>query len=243
MLVTMSTAIDHLTEDPLSRRPLRRDAERNRRRIIAAAREVFASRGLSAGLNDVAHHAGVGVGTVYRHFPNKDALIAAALQDRVEVMLAIAEEGLAAPIAWEGLTRVLRQFAAMHVADRGLRDVALGAGHGQQDMDALRSRIAPVVAQLLARAQEEGAVRPGISVADLLMILFMVTELARHSADVRPRAYHRYLDLFLDALRPGPGSTDLGTPLSDAEVEAIAQHWVIGGGRSNDPGARRHADP
>jgi AcrR family transcriptional regulator len=240
----MTTTIDHPTENLVSQRPLRRDAERNRRRIIEAAWEVFASRGLSAGLNDVAHHAGLGVGTVYRHFPNKDTLIEAALQDRVEAMLDIALEGLAAPTAWEGLTRVLREFAAMQVADRGLRDVALGAGYGQRGMEAMRSRIVPVVAQLLERAQAEGTVRPGVTVADLVIILFMVTEFARHSADVRPEAYHRYLDLFLDALRPGPSSTELGAPLSDAEVEAIAQHWVISSGRGlTVQGGRRQAGP
>lgn len=84
-------------------RPLRRDAERNRRRILDAARELFASEGLHVSLDDIAHHAEVGVGTVYRRFPDKDALIDALFDEEIEAIVALAERGLAENDPWTGL--------------------------------------------------------------------------------------------------------------------------------------------
>ena len=112
-----------------AQRPLRCDAERNRQRIVEAAREVFAARGLAATLDDVAHHAGVGVGTVYRRFPTKEALVEVAFESRVEEVAELAETAQSAASAWEGLTLFLRRCADMQAEDRGLRDIALSAGY------------------------------------------------------------------------------------------------------------------
>src|SRR3954454_15016045 len=100
-------------------RPLRRDAELNRQRVIEAAREVYAERGLAATLDDVAHRAGVGIGTVYRRFPTKEALVEVALEDRLEELGGLAETALLAPTAWEGLITFLCRITDMHAADRG----------------------------------------------------------------------------------------------------------------------------
>src|SRR5437763_16612288 len=89
----MSTAVE---------RPLRKDAERNRQRILDAAAELFTQRGLGVTLNDIAHHADVGVGTVYRRFPDKELLIDALFEDRVEEFVVLAEESLADPDPWHG---------------------------------------------------------------------------------------------------------------------------------------------
>src|SRR3954449_11052411 len=86
---------------------LRKDAERNRQRIVDAATELFAERGLAVTLNDIAHHADVGVGTVYRRFPDKDLLIDALFEERVQEMLDLAEESLACEDAWQGLVSFL----------------------------------------------------------------------------------------------------------------------------------------
>lgn len=202
-------------------RPLRSDAARSRQRLIVAAREVFASRGLGAGLNEIAHHAGVGVGTAYRHFPDKAALIDAALRDRLEELVAMAEAGLAAPVAWDGLTDVLRQMAAAMVSDIGLRDAALSAGRGPEALQEIDGRMAPLLTQLLARAQAAGAARPDITVADLLVTLLLVTEFAQRSAPVAPQSHLRYLELFVNALRPPPDGATLGEPLSHPDLLRI----------------------
>jgi AcrR family transcriptional regulator len=87
-----ATAQPAVSDQP---RPLRRDAEQNRQRILAAAREVYSERGLDVTLDDIARHAGVGVGTVYRRFPGKEALIDALFEDKVNSLLSLAEEALA----------------------------------------------------------------------------------------------------------------------------------------------------
>ncbi|WP_285566518.1 TetR/AcrR family transcriptional regulator [Streptomyces sp. RTGN2] len=204
----------------------RRDPARNRGRTIDAAREVFAAQGVGAGLNEIAHHAGVGIGTICRHFPDKQVLVDAALGDRFTELTALVDHGLAAATAWEGLTHVMRQAVAMNVADRGLRDIVFSSRHGRRRADALRDGLAPRLEQLLQRAQREGAVRPDLTVADLVMIMLMLTEFAHRSSPVRPDAYSRYLELIISSLRPQSAADDLGVVLSEAEVQQIARQWA-----------------
>ena len=92
---------------PAANRPLRRDAERNRQLILDTAKMVFAQRGLDASLDEVAHAAGLGVGTVYRRFPNRDALIDALFDDMLASIVRIVEESLALPRAWDGLVHFM----------------------------------------------------------------------------------------------------------------------------------------
>jgi len=207
-------------------RPLRRDAQLNRERIIAAAREVFAARGLSASLDDVAQHAGVGVGTVYRRFPTKEALLEIALDERLEEHVRAAEAALAAPTGWDGLVEFLRRAAEMQAADRGLRDLVLGADFHARHQARARDRIEPPIRQLVDRAHREGSLRPDVTVEDLGPLLMMVSEVAHHGHAVRPDAYARYLQLLIDGLRRSPGTGDLGQPLTHDEVEALARHWM-----------------
>jgi AcrR family transcriptional regulator len=90
-------------------RPLRRDAERNRLRILEAAREAFAQDGLSVTLDEIAHRAGVGVGTVYRRFPDKELLIEALFEDEMNAFVAMGEECLRAGDSWDGLLAFLER--------------------------------------------------------------------------------------------------------------------------------------
>lgn len=207
-------------------RPLRRDAELNRQRIIEAAREVYAERGLTATLDDVAHRAGVGIGTVYRRFPTKEALLEVALEERLEQHARAAEAALRAPTAWEGLTTFLHETAEMHAADRGLRDVALGAEIGLRHFTRIRDRVVPTMTRLIERAQAEGSLRPDVTVEDLPLVMMMVSEVAHHSNAIRPGIYLRYLRLLLDGLRRSPGGGDLGPPMTPADVEALARQWL-----------------
>jgi AcrR family transcriptional regulator len=207
-------------------RPLRRDAQLNRERIIVAAREVFAARGLNASLDDVAHHAGVGVGTVYRRFPTKEALLEVALDERLEEHVRAAETALAAPTGWDGLVGFLRRAAEMQAADRGLRDVVLGADLHARRKARARDRIEPPIRELVERAHREGSLRPDVTVEDLPVLLMMVSEVAHHSHTFRPDVYGRYLELLIDGLRASPGVGALGQPLTHDEVDALARQWM-----------------
>jgi AcrR family transcriptional regulator len=212
-------------EEPVER-PLRSDAERNRKRILQAAREVFAERGFSATLDDVAHHAGVGVGTVYRRFPTKEALAEAVFDGRLEDLVEMIEQALAAPSAWEGLTTFLRTSTDLHAADRGLRDVALGAGFGTTHFAKAGEQMIPLITRLVERARAEGTLRPDVTLEDLPMMMLMISEVAHHSAGVRADVYRRYLELFIDGLRAAPENGDLGAALTHDEVDEMARQWL-----------------
>jgi AcrR family transcriptional regulator len=187
---------------PAGRTALRRDAELNRRRIIAAAHEVFRERGMAATLNDVAAHAGVGVGTVYRRFANKEELVDAVFDDMIDTVAALAEEAAADPDAWHGLTTSLEKVCEVQAFDKGLREVMLGTGRGPQRQAQVRERIKPAVDLQLARAKEQGMLRADIVRADILVIQLMVAAVTDHTG--QPDLWRRYLRLLLDGLRARP---------------------------------------
>src|SRR5690242_8025408 len=137
-------------------RPLRADAERNRQRILAAAAEVFAERGLNVTLDDIAHAAGVGVGTVYRRFPDKEHLIDALFVQRIGEMVAVADAGLENPDALAGLEHFLEAGLELQQHDRALRELLHDSGLGADRVAHARAQMAPRVIQLVARAQESG---------------------------------------------------------------------------------------
>ena len=182
--------------------PLRADAERNRQRLMAAAKELFATRGLDVTLDDVARHAGVGTGTAYRRFSNKDALIDALMVDRIGEIAQIARECLEDPDPWLALTSYFERALALQAADRGLKDVLFSSGRGRERSNHARQQIAPVVTKLVRRAQEAGAVRHDIAVSDVPLINFMLNTVVDFGRDIEPDLYRRYLAIVLDGLRP-----------------------------------------
>jgi len=178
-------------------RPLRRDAQRNRQRILEAARELFASRGLSVTLNDVAHHAGVGVGTVYRRFPDKASLIEDLFEHRLAELEELMRQALADPDPWHGLTAFLERSLAMQAQDRGLKELVCGQPEGLERVCAVRDRLMPLAAALVARAKDAGALRAEIEAQDLPMIQLMLGALIDGAREVSPALWRRYLALVL----------------------------------------------
>ncbi|MER5886153.1 helix-turn-helix domain-containing protein [Streptomyces sp. NPDC001941] len=198
------------TEDSPRRRPLRADAERNRQRILAAAREVFAERGLDVTLDDIARHAGVGVGTAYRRFANREELIDAVFDDGARELVEIAEQALAREDPWDGLTDLFTA-AGQHLADnRGLRQILLERGQGASRSDGLRERLTPAVSAVMERAQRSGQLRDDMEVTDFPLIQLMLGTVTLHSHAVDPQLWRRYLTVVLDGLRH---DRDRPTPL------------------------------
>src|SRR3954454_16127075 len=144
---------------PVPGRPLRADAERNRARLLDAARELFAERGLDVSMDEIAHHAGVGVGTASRRFGSRDELIAALFEAREEEYVALAEDALREPDAWAALARFLEPSIAMQAADRGLKDLVFSHGHALDRVARVRSRMLPLVETIVERAQAAGVLR------------------------------------------------------------------------------------
>jgi AcrR family transcriptional regulator len=211
-------------------RPLRRDAERNRQRILRAASEVFTERGLQATLDDVARQAGVGVGTVYRRFPDKEALVDALFEARLESVVAVAEQALAEPDSWTGLVSLLEGAAAELTRDRGLREIFMFATYGRDRVDLARSRMQPVVTRVIERAQRDGKVRADLRPTDVPLIEFMLGTAAEYAGSVRPEIWRRYLAIILDGLRP---SRDGTSPLPE---DALSAAEMVASMRSLPPG-------
>jgi AcrR family transcriptional regulator len=201
-------------------RPLRRDAERNRQAILRAAAEVFTARGLGASLDDVARHAGVGVGTVYRRFPDKESLAEALFEERIGAMAALAEKALAEPDSWTGLVSFLEGACTQLAGDRGLQEIVMYATHGRDRTSRARARMQPLVTALVERAQRDGKLRSDVHPTDMLFIELMVSAAARYAAPVKPEIWRRYLALITDALRPErTGATQLPeSPLRPHEM-------------------------
>ena len=109
---------------PQQPRPLRGDAQRNRDRLLAAARELFAARGVDVAMADIARHAGVSNGTLYNRFPARENLIEAVFTDRLEAMAALARQALADDDPWRGLTGYLTAVCELQADDRGFNEVA-----------------------------------------------------------------------------------------------------------------------
>src|SRR3954452_12515157 len=133
------------SEPSPSQRPLRRDAERNRQRLLHAAAAAFAEGGLSVTMDEIARCAGVGVGTVYRRFPDKEVLIEALFEQRIDELVALAREARDHPEPFAGLVQFFETFLAVQAADRGLKEVLLGTRRGRRRVARARDRIAPVV--------------------------------------------------------------------------------------------------
>lgn len=182
-------------------RPLRADAERNRRRLLEAAGELFAQKGLAVGLDEIARHAGVGVGTAYRRFRDKDDLIEALFRDRIEDVAALAEAALEHPDPWGGLVAFMEGTVRQQTADRGLKQVVFGSGNAASCMEEARTRIAPLLDEVVRRAQASGDLRPDVEVTDLPLLQFLVSGVADfHCADAGELG-PRYLAIVLDGLR------------------------------------------
>lgn len=197
-------------------RPLRADAERNRQRIITAAQEVFASRGVDVTLDDIARHAGVGVGTAYRRFANREELIDAVFEGALQHLIALAEQALAHEDPWEGLVQLFLTTGQDFANDRGLRQVLLEGTQGEARGAAARERLTPAVSAVLARAQQAGHLREDIEPTDFPLIQLMLGAVTQHSRSVSTELWKRYLTLILDGLRP---DRDRPTPLAHPALD------------------------
>ena len=179
-------------------RPMRADARRNRERIVKAARTVFAQYGRDAQMDDVARKAKVGVGTVYRHFPTKEALVQALAADKFERLQAVACEALTVDDPWEAIAGFIQRAAAQMAADRALYEAV-------QEADARAAAeaagLGETLSELIRRAQAAGAVRPDMTIDDIPMFMCGLGAAIR-MADGDEARWQRHLELMLDGLRP-----------------------------------------
>lgn len=206
-------------------RALRRDAEANRVRILAAASALFAERGMDATLDEVAARAGVGVGTVYRRFPNKEALVDELFRDRMQEVVALAEAGLADADPWAGFVQYLTGMSELQACDRGLADLVMSRASHVERVAEIRELLQPLVAEMIARAQRAGLMREDVTATDLPLVAMMIRTVIVGGGDMAPELWRRAVAIVLDGLRPpGGATTPLVAPaLDDSQLDEFMQ--------------------
>jgi AcrR family transcriptional regulator len=181
--------------------PRRADARRNREKILQAARAAFAEDGLDAQMPELARRAGVGVGTLYRHFPTKDALVCALAQDHFTQLGDLAEDACEERDAWSALAELIWTSARMFAEDRGLAEIAAKQPQAIQRVAEEQDRLVGHVARLVDRAKADGRVRADASVDDVGTIMCGLGAVARMQVLGKPVSWERYVTLMLDGLR------------------------------------------
>jgi AcrR family transcriptional regulator len=215
-----------MTASPTPDRPLRSDAERNRRRILEAAAEVFAERGLDVSLDDIAAAARVGVGTVYRRFPDKDVLIDALFEDKIADVERVAGRALEIEDPWEGFETFMRAVCRLQAEDRGLKEALLTRDRGRERVAMARERIAPIAMRIVRRAQDAGVLRADLGTFDVPLMHFAVGFVAERTRGVSPGYWERLLTILLDGLRADAARTPMPSePLVQEQfVTAMTAH-------------------
>jgi AcrR family transcriptional regulator len=180
-----------------SGKPLRADARRNRERILKAARAVFSDKGIEAQIDDVAKRAKVGVGTVYRHFPTKEALVDAVVRERFEAIAGYAREALEHEDAWEGFCQMIWRAAGGNAADRAFCEIV---AFTDQSHVVEETGLAASTRQLIERAKAQGKMRDDATETDVGIMMCGAGSVMR-AMFTEPDVWRRYLTLMLDGLR------------------------------------------
>ena len=213
--------------------PLRKDAELNRRRILLAARSLFADQGIGMSFTDLAERAGCGVGTVYRRFPTKEMLLEALLEERVDELAELARVGVDSPDPWDGLSEFLEGVIDAMRRDRGLQDLLLCSSAGRSRQTEAQKAFMSTACLVWERAQRADALRADITIQDIFTIQIMLSAVIDATSDAQPELWRRYLALILRGLRADPSQPE---PLPIESLDETQFDAVM---RTLQPSSRR----
>jgi len=197
--------------------PLRADAERNRERIIGAARALFAERGIEVTMEEVARRAGVGVATLYRRFPTRADLVAGAFEEKMWRFADGARMALTDPDPWHGFCRYVRSLCAMQAADRGFSDVLTMTFPSVARFEAARVQAFADFSELAKRAREAGSLRQDFVPEDLIILLMASAGVVAATGKAAPRSAPRLIGYLLQAFA-APGAAPLPPPPSTRQM-------------------------
>jgi len=178
-------------------RPLRADAARNREKLLTAATELFAERGLDVPMEHIARRAEVSIGTLYKHFPTRDDFVASIFPQRLAALEVIGEKALAEPDPWQALAGYLEDLYAMQSEDRGLNDVLTRELPNAPQVVSACHRGAGHAGVLIDRALRAGVLRADYSIADLATLTRAMAQVIRDS----PGEWRRFLSIYVEGLR------------------------------------------
>lgn len=212
-------------------RRTRGDVVRNRAKLLAAGDEYLAEHGLPIAFNDLAHYAGVGVGTVYRHFSSPEALVDELMDRRTDAVVAVLEEATEVEDPIAGLRQAVLGVCALQAADRSISK-ALASPR----FTAVRDRIMPATRHIVERAEASGRMRPEFSATDFGVLLWLGDALHDHAGQVAEQLWRRYVEALLDGLQ---SCDEPRKPLSVAALEFERMDVVVR--RAEQPPRRRAA--
>jgi AcrR family transcriptional regulator len=214
------------SDDCTQRRALRKDAERNRRRVLKAARDLFAVQGLEATLNDVARHANVGVGTVYRRFATKEDLLEAIFEDGIEQIVEFAEAALRHDDSWDGFVWFVEHLCELTATDRGLREIVYSKAYDGYRVECAKERLDPLISELVERARRDGYLRPEVESTDMPVLGLLAGTVSEWAGHVEPELWRRYVALLLDGMCHREGRARLRVDaLDDEQMDRAMRGW------------------
>ncbi|MGP3957551.1 TetR/AcrR family transcriptional regulator [Nonomuraea sp. 3N208] len=207
---------------PTHAKPLRRDAQRNRDLLVAAARDLFATRGLDVALDEIARTAGVSNGTLYNHFPSRNDLIDTVFADRAATVVRIAEHALSMADPWAGLVHFLERVCELQAADRGYNDL-VSRRVPQVTPPPLENlaRGYELMQRIVTRAREAGVLREDCTLEDMAFVTWGIARTVEATAAVRPEAWRRHLGLILDGFRASAAHPLPEPPMRPDELARI----------------------
>jgi AcrR family transcriptional regulator len=213
-----------VSEIKQARIPRRRDAQERRERILTAARIEFAARGVDASLEKIAREAGVAIGTLYRHFPTRLDLLLTAFEPRLQEFIAGANSALEMSDPWEGFVHYLENLFRVQAGDRGFNDFLSRRFPGSADTERIHDQMCQQIEDVLTRAQEAGEVRPDITRADIVNLIWSNGRMIDATSTTAPNAWRRHLYLMLDAYRAVRAHSLPEPPLTEEQLyEAMVQ--------------------
>jgi len=206
------------------RMPRRRDAQERRDKLIAAAQHEFAAHGVDASLEKIARDAGVAIGTLYRHFPTRLDLLMAAFKPRLQEFLDGAKKALEMDDPWEGFVYYLENLFGMQAGDRGFNDFLSRRFTDNAETERIHDQMCRQIEDVLTRAQEAGAVRPDITQADIVNLIWSNGRIIDATSATAPNAWRRYLYLMLDAYRAERAHSLPEPPMTEKQLYDAMVH-------------------
>jgi AcrR family transcriptional regulator len=203
-----------------SRRAERSDSIRNRGTLIAAAQSVLAAEGLDAPLDRIATAAGVGIATLYRHFPSRTQLWETVLEAPLNAQLEVLDRALADPDPWKAVRDYIMSSCALEAESDGYLNLMTTRYDDAPRLLSIRVRIQQQIDNLFDRARKAGAIRPDFTVEDLIYIMLSNSRIAQVTRAVAPDAWKRNAELFLDAIRPERAHPLRQPPMTPSQIHA-----------------------
>ncbi|KPI04004.1 regulatory protein TetR [Actinobacteria bacterium OK074] len=215
----MTPATEH--PDGPAAQPLRSDAERNRERIAAAARKVFARDGLGASMASVAREAGVGIATMFRRFPTKEELVDAVFIDRMDAYAHAVAVALDDPDPWHGFVGYIETACAMQAADSGFADVLTTTFPTAKALERRRNEAYQGMVELIGRAKATGRLREDFDSSDLVLLHMANAGVVNATGDAAPDAWRRVVALLVQSFEAPARGPLPASPEHDALYKAM----------------------